>query len=297
MESVRVANNSIDIEPNSIFHELDVFSDNKSNSYDCMNVGSGCIFTGSFTFSNISVRKIIINDGCCIDGFGVFSKGLYEEIEIRPRTNIDGPYSFQYCSYLNRVQIDKNVEIAGLHSFFCCSMAELILGTGIRLVGTGIFFSCKNIKYLEIPDDAYIEGSIIFAQCVNLKIIRFRNNITIRGNYIFSLCESLEVVYFGDNVSIYGEENFNGCLNITTIEHGDNFLNEDETLRIFQKLYNRVQLEEIPEGVVECSICLQLFDKKSVVVQTICGHYFNKSCLCAWLVQKKTCPICRALLL
>jgi len=296
MESVRVANNSIDIEPNSIFHELYVFSD-KNNSYDCVNVGSGCIFTGSFTFSNISVRKIIINDGCCIDGFGVFSKGLYEEIEIRPRTNIVGPHSFNYCEYLNSIQIHDNVLITGNYAFSCCSMVELHLGVGIRLSGNGIFYKCEKLEHLVIPDDTYIEGLYTFCECLNLKSIHFGNNIIIRGDSIFASCVSLESVHFGDNVSICGENNFNGCLNITTIEHGNNFLNQDRTLRIFQKSYNHVRPDEIPEGVVECPICLQSFDINSVVVQTICGHYFNEKCLCAWLFKKKTCPICRALLL
>jgi hypothetical protein len=125
-----------------------------------------------------------------------------------------------------------------------------------------------------------------------LKSVRFGNNIAIYGNGIFSSCESLEEVYFGDNVSVYGEDNFKGCPNLRIIEHGANFLNEDKTLRIFEKPYNLIRFTDIPEGAA-CSIRMEPFDKDSVIVQTICGHYFNEECLREWLVNKETCPICR----
>lgn len=108
----------------------------------------------------------------------------------------------------------------------------------------------------------------------------------------FHHLESLESIYFGDNVSIYGGNHFYGCPNISTIEHGHNFINEDKTLRIIEKPYKRVRFEEIPEGV-ECSIRMESFDEKSVIAQTICGHYFNEDGLRNWVRKNDTCPMCR----
>jgi hypothetical protein len=290
-----ISNNSIIIPPESrVEQSYGPFYD-RSDKYDVIDVGSGSCLTGSYTFSGVNAEKMVIHERCNISGFGVFSRIRCRDLEVYRGSMIYGPYSFQYCSYLNRVKFYENVIITGTHSFSCCSMTELIFGKGMYLNGTGIFFSCKNIEHLEIPDNSNIKGHLIFSQCVNLKTIRFGNNITIEGIRIFSLCESLESIYFGDNVSVYGQENFDGCPNITTIEHGANFLNEDETLRIFQKPYKRVRFEEVPEGT-ECSILREPFDEQSDVVQTICGHYFNNDGLCNWFKRNNTCPMCREML-
>lgn len=265
---------------------------NKVDIYDEINIGPESILTGSYTFSGVQVERIIINEKSIIYGFGVFSRGYCRELEIHQNANIIGPYSFQYCSYLNRVQIHENVRISGNHVFSCCSMTELSFGKGIKLFGTGTFYGCINLEHIEIPDNSFIDGIFTFSKCVKLKSIRFGNNVAIYGHSIFSSCESLEAVYIGDNVSIYGEKNFSGCPKLRIIEHGASFMNEDKTLRIFEKPYKRILFEDIPKGV-ECSIRMEPFDEKSVVVQTICGHYFNKECLCEWLSNKRTCPMCR----
>ncbi len=262
------------------------------DTYHEIKVGSESTFTGSYTFAGVQAEKITVNPACNIAGFGVFSRGFCREVEIHQDNNIVGPYSFQYCSYLNRVQVHQNVRISGNHAFSGCGMRELHLGKGIKLYGTGTFYGCDRIEHLEIPDNAFFDSIFTFAKCVNLKSVRFGNNVVLYGHSIFSSCESLEAVYFGDNVSIYGEDNFNGCPNLKIIEHGANFLNEDKTLRIFEKPYKRTRFEEIPEGV-ECSIRMEPFDKDSAVVQTICGHYFNEECLSEWLDNRTTCPLCR----
>jgi len=49
---------------------------------------------------------------------------------------------------------------------------------------------------------------------------------------------------------------------------------------------------------MECNICLQPLNPQ-FNKPTICGHYFHKNCLCAWLnstrhlPQAPTCPTCR----
>lgn len=287
-----VKNNSIIIQPKSIVEQSYGPFYDKIDVYQSILIGAESKLTGCYTFCGVQAQKIVINKGCRILGYGIFSRGHCRELEIHKDSVINGAYSFQYCSYLNRVQIHDNVLISGNHAFSCCSMTELILGTGIRLVGTGIFNECNGLEHLVIPDGAVINGIIIFARCKNLKTIRFGNNVSVHGHSIFLHCESLEEIYFGDNVSIYGSDNFVNCPNIQKIEHGQNFINNDETLKVFEAPYKRIRFEDIKEGE-ECSICIESFNKSSVVVQTVCGHLFDERCLREWFSSKETCPMCR----
>jgi hypothetical protein len=290
MEFVR--NNSIIIPRNSqIEQSYGPFYD-KPDRYNEINVGSGSHLTGSYTFSGVQEEKLVINKECHISGFGIFSRSHCRHLEIHSQSQIRGPYTFQYCSYLESVLIHEDVKISGNYAFSCCSMTKLSLAEGIRLLGTGTFYGCENLEHLIVHDGAFFDGSYIFAKCKNLKSIEFGSNIIIYGHNIFSSCESLESISFGDNVSIYGENNFDGCLNITTIKHGENFVNYDKTLRIIEKPYKRVRFEEIPKDV-ECSIRMESFNEKSVIAQTPCGHYFNEDGLRKWVRQNDTCPMCR----
>jgi hypothetical protein len=205
MELVR--DNSIIIPAKSIVEQSYGPFYSNSDTYNEINIGSDSILTGSYTFSGVQVKKIVINQGCNIAGFGVFSRGNCRELEIHRDTNITGPYSFQYCGNLNRVQFHDNIRITGNHAFSCCSMRELHFGKGIRLFGTGTFYRCENIEHLVIPDNAFFDSIFTFAHCKNLKSVRFGKNIALYGHSMFSSCESLEEVYFCDNVSVYGEDN------------------------------------------------------------------------------------------
>lgn len=290
MEFVR--NNSIIIPENSVIEQSYGPFYDKPDRYNEIKVGSRSHLSGSYTFSGVQAEKVIINQGCNITGFGIFSRNHCRQLEIHSETKITGPYTFQYCSYLKSVQIYEDVIISGNYTFSCCSITDLILAEGIHLFGTGTFYGCESIEHLVIPDGAFLDGIFTFAKCINLKSIRFGNNVIIYGHSIFSLCNSLESITFGDNVSIYGENNFNGCPNISSIEYGENFLNKDNTLQIIEKPYKRVRFEEIPEGV-ECSIRMESFDENSTIAQTVCGHYFNEDGLRNWIRKNDTCPMCR----
>jgi hypothetical protein len=287
-----VCNNSIIIPENSVIEQSYGPFYDKPDRYNEISVGSGSNLMGSYTFSGVQAEKLVINKGCHISGFGIFSRSHCRRLEIHSQSQIRGPYTFQYCSYLESVQINEDVKISGNYAFSCISITELSLAEGIRLLGTGTFYGCENLEHLIVHDRGFFDVSYTFAKCKNLKSIEFGSDIIIYGHSIFSSCESLESISFGDNVSINGENNFNGCLNITTIKHGENFVNYDKTLRIIEKPYKRVRFEEIPTDVV-CSIRMESFDENSVIAQTTCGHYFNEDGLRKWVRQNDTCPMCR----
>lgn len=43
----------------------------------------------------------------------------------------------------------------------------------------------------------------------------------------------------------------------------------------------------------ECCICMEDFRRSDIVVETYCKHVFHKQCCREWLLQARSCPICR----
>jgi len=66
-----------------------------------------------------------------------------------------------------------------------------------------------------------------------------------------------------------------------------------------KKTVSKAFLEELPHilaeqsGAMECSICLEDFDKSTVVVCLPCCHCFHDACVAKWLTEKSNvCPLC-----
>ncbi|KAG7120461.1 putative RING finger protein P32A8.03c like [Verticillium longisporum] len=48
-----------------------------------------------------------------------------------------------------------------------------------------------------------------------------------------------------------------------------------------------------PEGMAECTICIDELKKGEEVVYLPCKHWFHDTCVVMWLKEHNTCPICR----
>ncbi len=309
-----IHNNSIYIPSNSVIGPLQTRTFNKSNTYDYIIVGNNSIVS-KYSFDNIQTKKIVIHKECNISGSLNISGLKCIEIEIHNNTSfIDVNYLFTLYKTLISVKIHEKVEIYGDYIFLHCSVTNLHIGTGIKLFGNGTFNKCANLIDIVIPDGASICGNLTFADCIKVKSISIGNNVTIIGDNIFSNCTSVESISFGNNVTVVGNKMFSNCTNIESISFGDNvtingtdnfenckiqtittganFQNTDKSLCIYQRSYERVQFADIPEGT-ECAISMGSFTIDSLIVKTICGHYFNENSLLTWLNQNNTCPMCR----
>jgi hypothetical protein len=53
----------------------------------------------------------------------------------------------------------------------------------------------------------------------------------------------------------------------------------------------------ITENLQEtCSICLDNFLKKEIVIKLRCNHMFHKKCFQEWIKTGRTCPLCRIII-
>lgn len=47
---------------------------------------------------------------------------------------------------------------------------------------------------------------------------------------------------------------------------------------------------------MQCTVCLEDFDKGVKIGRLLCGHIFHKECIEVWINKNRTCPVCRTYL-
>ena len=52
-------------------------------------------------------------------------------------------------------------------------------------------------------------------------------------------------------------------------------------------------LSKLREGNKRCTICLEDFKLKDIVIYLPCFHSFHKNCILNWLKNNTTCPLCK----
>ena len=66
-------------------------------------------------------------------------------------------------------------------------------------------------------------------------------------------------------------------------------------LRTKKHAKNTLLLQQPPQEIHECSICLDNISL-SELHTTQCGHHFHKDCINNWRAMKNNCPNCRAII-
>jgi hypothetical protein len=94
-------------------------------------------------------------------------------------------------------------------------------------------------------------------------------------------------------VDSYYEQLDEEILNETLIESLDlqpDTVRQDECLEFTKEEYNKIEGDKFEN---ECSICLNDYEKDSIVSATKCNHLFHHDCIKEWSHYKDSCPVCR----
>ncbi|KAL8180856.1 UNVERIFIED_CONTAM: hypothetical protein K2H54_037727 [Gekko kuhli] len=67
-----------------------------------------------------------------------------------------------------------------------------------------------------------------------------------------------------------------------------------------RKAIGRLQLRTLKQGDKEtgpdgdnCAVCIEVYKPNDVVRILTCNHLFHKSCIDPWLLEHRTCPMCK----
>lgn len=132
------------------------------------------------------------------------------------------PLNYAHNLYLDNelvtaLIIPDDVTTIGNYAFDSCfSVTSIIIGNGVKSIGTGAF-SCTDVPSITLPDGLSYIGDGAFSGCHRLSSIVIPDNVTYIGRCVFDECGNLRSVTIGKGVTTIGSEAFYGAYNLTSI--------------------------------------------------------------------------------
>ena len=147
-------------------------------------------------YSNSSIKKVIITEGC---------------------TSI-GDNAFGYCANLTSIEIPNSVAKIGEGAFYSCSaLYSVNIPDGVTSIYGRTFSGCSALAEITIPNTVSYIGQYAFNGCESLTTIEIPKG-TIE-HFAFENCKNLSTVIIGEGVTkiylSYGP--FRGCTKLNTV--------------------------------------------------------------------------------
>lgn len=187
---------------------------------------------------------------------------IYQEKLNIPSETVTIPYGiFKFLSGLSFIDVDVNsacfTSIDGV--LYDKSVSELIacprlkdeitIPDGIQTISPFAFYSCQNLRVINMPNSITMLGEAGFWGCNSLTDINFSDNITFIDDNVFWECTSLTSMLLPKSIAGIGDNAFTGCTNLTKI-----YINREEPPFIEKRTFYRTNGElviYVPKGCKE----------------------------------------------
>lgn len=191
-----------------------------------------------------------------------FLCSIYQEKLNIPSETVTIPYGiFKFLSGLSFIDVDVNsacfTSIDGV--LYDKSVSELIacprlkdeitILDGIQTISPFAFYSCQNLRVINMPNSITMLGEAGFWGCNSLTDINFSDNITFIDDNAFWECTSLTSMLLPKSIAGIGDNAFTGCTNLTKI-----YINREEPPFIEKRTFYRTNGElviYVPKGCKE----------------------------------------------
>lgn len=131
-------------------------------------------------------------------------------------TTIKG-YAFNQCSSLENVVIPSSVTTLEWYVFQECMALQTITLPKLSEIGSGMFYNCRSLKVIEIPEGVTSIGEMAFRNCYALETVVIPDTVTAIGKEAFQSCTALEKVIIPKGVTTIGEHAFYNCTALKTL--------------------------------------------------------------------------------
>lgn len=127
-----------------------------------------------------------------------------------------GDEGFSY-SGLTSVEIPDSVTQIGNAVFWnCSSLAEAVIGKGLKSIPENTFLQCESLQKAEIPEGITSIGHSAFSG-TKLTSVKIPDSVTTMGEGVFSSCDALTGVTLGSGLKGIESNTFSRCGALTKI--------------------------------------------------------------------------------
>lgn len=161
------------------------------------------------------------------DSYGETTHGVLEILDISKCTIVSGGRSY-YNSYRT-----SDYKVSDYMFYNCKALTNLILPDNSNTIDDGAFADCERLSVIAIPNNVVSFGQQTFKNCISLLRIPMPNQLTSIGSMAFMGCNGITEITIPASVSYLGDGIVKDCQNIERIdvETGNtNFTSKDGVL-------------------------------------------------------------------
>ena len=143
-------------------------------------------------------------------------------------------------------------------TFNSSSVKSVTIEDGIKTIGNGAFYWCKNLTSVTMPLNLTYIGKSAFSDCTGLKTIRLPFYLQTIDMAAFSNCTALESISISTHIKLIGSEAFKGCTKLAEVT-----INDGAKAEIGNYAFCDTALTDvfIPAGTTKIGTCAFGYDK------------------------------------
>ncbi len=122
-------------------------------------------------------------------------------------------YAFADCSSVTRLELNEGLESIGSRSFQGLAIESVVIPDSVKDFG-GVFYDCRALKKIVIGDGVRVIGTSTFGFCRSLTEVEFGRSVDTVEWRAFDDCPSLEKVVLPEGLKYLDPQAFSRCDNL-----------------------------------------------------------------------------------
>jgi hypothetical protein len=175
-------------------------------------------------FRCVSLQSIDLPSSLTQIGGESFAGSGLAEIDIPETVTRIGNAAFESTRSLQRIVFPANpeLEIGMGVCMSCTNLTTVEIPSGIKSITMWVFWGCKALANINIPDSVVLIDEAAFGTCHSLTDVVLPKKLREIGNHAFYKCCLLKTIDIPDTVTHIKRKAFAGCQNLATVRLSEN---------------------------------------------------------------------------